>query len=173
MQGLKNGANTVVGTAGQQSFLNAGGIRQNHLTINAGVDDQNKPKSTLAQNGGNSGLLILGNTATVNASPALTIGNNAVLDLYDNDAIIYYEAGNVGSTLINAKTAYDNWYLGLDPNGPQIQSQGLIDQFNNDPNHPTTLVIVDNGQLQFTDWGGETLPSIDQVLIKYTYRWRL
>ncbi|MDX1962770.1 MAG: hypothetical protein SFX18_06430 [Pirellulales bacterium] len=133
------------------------------------------------------GLQLLGTSAQVIASPQggtagafilsnLTMQNGSLLDLNDNDLVLYYSQPGPNPALIQTITSYvDNFYtdnLAL----PRIGSTAMNNSGGN-----RILIPVDNSSSQFGDTGNPFLglvlgnssnptnPGFNQVIIRFTY----
>jgi len=175
--------NNFFGTQLGQTVLSAGsdlavlGLRQNQLTLAAG--NAVTPTKLLAQEafGLGPGLIVLDNTAANNGSgtPGLVMGNDSVLDVFDNDAVIYY-AGNGGDPNPTAAIqGYINNFYNSVTGVPVVASQGIINT-----GGETVFVAIDNGVTGFGDrqagpfydlilGDSATNTGFNQTLVIYTF----
>lgn len=147
--------------------LTADRLKQARLTINSAA------AVTQPAHGGAAGMTILNNTP--NAGAALTMTGSAVWDIYDNDALIYYNAPGPNPPLTSQIQQYiDNWYANA-VGVPKISSEGVIAT-----GGQTVLIALDNGVTGFGDlrgspFNGEILgdsqagTGFNQIILRYTW----
>ncbi len=164
---------TAVGqtTLNSNAQLEAAGLRQNVLTMQAGSS------LTITPNGSANNLVVLNNT-TAGGTSALVMDPTATLNLTDNDLVLYYNTPLGNSVLRQTIDNYVRNGLNNLP-GPKFTSTPNLSGL-------TTLGVVDNsllltGDLQMAETFGDlTLGNtalapnasgygFNQILVKYTY----
>lgn len=159
------------------SDLTVGGLRQNSLALAAGTLAV-PTKLTAAAQGGSAGLVVLNNTAANGGSgtPGLTLANNSILDVVDNDLVLYYAgAGGDPNPTATIQAYIDNYYAAA-TNVPVIASQGIINT-----GGETVFVAFDNALTGFGDGAvGGTFYDLtlgdtglgtgfNQTIVRYTW----
>jgi len=170
------GSATGQTTIAAGSDLTAGGLRQNQLSLAAGTALE--PTSlNIAYQGGSAGLIVLNNTASNGGTgtPGLALSNNSVLDIFDNDAVVYFTDNAADPNPTAAIRGYiDNFYQGV-TGAPQIASQAIIDT-----GGATVFVAIDNSNTGFGDAQGGPFYDLtlgdsavaggfQQTIIRYTW----
>ncbi|MDX1961978.1 MAG: lamin tail domain-containing protein [Pirellulales bacterium] len=144
------------------------GLRGTTLSILSGGKLQVRP------HGGAAGLVVLNNTAL--GAPALSLAADAILDLNDNDLVVYYSPAET-QTLATITAALDNFYsFGLEA-GQSVPILGSTTVTNSGGGR--ILAAVDNVNSQFGDTGNPfydlTLGNsslgtgFNQVVVRFTY----
>jgi|GEM_PF-1069453 len=166
--------NTTISTS---SDITLGGLRQNKLTLAAGTLAA-PTKLNLAANGGSNGLIVVNNTAANggNDTPGLLLGNDSVVDIVDNDIVLFYSGTATDPNPTATVQGYINNFYNSATGVPVIASQGIIDT-----GGQTVFVAIDNGVTGFGDGAvgstfydltlgnSTTSTGFNQTIVRYTW----
>ncbi|MDX1962768.1 MAG: hypothetical protein SFX18_06420 [Pirellulales bacterium] len=163
-----------------KSTLSVKGLRQNSVSLDVGsIPDPTRLQIT-PNGGGALGLMIVNNTLANLGSglPGLNIGNDAILDLHDNDLIVYYEGNAADPNPLATITQYiDNYYnFGIATgSGVPVIGSTVVDLSGGS----RVIIAVDNANSQFGDIGNpfydQTLGNstlgtgFNQIIVRFTY----
>lgn len=156
--------------------LTSDGLRAAKLNLAAGTGSTFTRHNAAVVDGGAGGLVVLNNTAA--DTTGLVMGNSSLLDLNDNDLVLYYnDSVNDPNPLATVTGYIDNYYsFGLDPSAavPIIGSTAV-----DNSGGARVIVAVDNLNSQFGDVGNPfydlTLgdsglgSGFQQVIVRFTY----
>ncbi|MDX1964075.1 MAG: hypothetical protein SFX18_13055 [Pirellulales bacterium] len=175
-----NGSPTGRTDLDTRTDLTVTGLRQNRLTLAPGSPVIPTRLTVEATDGAAQGLLVLDNT-TVNGgtgAPGLILGNDALIDLNDNDLVLHYEDTPADPNPLATVTGYlDNYYsFGMAPgSGVPIIGSTVVDNSGG----TRVIIAVDNVNTQFGNIGNPfydlTLgdsnlgTGFTQIIIRFTY----
>jgi len=159
------------------SDLTVDGLRQNKLSLKGG-SVLVPTKLSVANHGGSNGLVVLNNLLQNSGTgmPGLVLGNNSILDVHDNDVVLYYTGNGADpNPTLTIQGYIDNFYRGV-TGVPVIASQGIIDS-----GGQTVFVAINNGVTGFGDdavmatfydliLGNSTAGTgFNQTIVRYTW----
>jgi len=164
-------------TLGTKAEISVAGLRQNSLSLAAGTLAL-PTKLNVAAQGGSNGLIVLNNTLDNGGAgtPGLAIGNDAALNIFDNDVVLYYSGEAADPNPTTSIQGYINNFYNSAAGVPLITSQGIIDT-----GGQTVFVAIDNAVTGFGDaavnttfydlsLGNSTLSTgFKQTIIRYTW----
>jgi hypothetical protein len=162
-------------TLAASATANVSGLRQNRLTLASGTL-ANPTTLTVANQGGSNGLVVLNNLATNGGTGplGLSLGNDATLDVNDNDVVLYYDPAGPNPTA-TIQGYIDNFYS-FATGVPVIAStQTFV------TSGDTVIIAVDNATTFLGD--AQAMPFYDltlgdtaatpigfnQVIVRYTW----
>jgi autotransporter-associated beta strand protein len=159
-QGVNGGpttATTSVTASGAK--LEAKNIRQNVLNIAAGATAEIITNPTATDKPAT--VSVLRSTA----GDSLQIAAGGVFDLNNNDLIAYYVPGTGAASLSTMQQYIYDGFINT-AGVPQIRFDTTLSTYQ------TYAVAFDNGALPVpnTTWAGQSLPTSNQIITKYTFR---
>jgi autotransporter-associated beta strand protein len=146
--------------------VTANHVRQNALDVAAGATM--KINANAGPGNKAAGVSVL-TSAAASPNNALRLAANGVLDVTNNDLVVYYPSGTGATALANLQQYVYNAYQGT-AGVPQVKFDTSI--VVGSSTYQTYLAAFDNGALAtpWTAWAGQALSGTNQIVAKYTFR---